>query len=237
MFNGLPNIKTINLTFNLIMHVSSGTFKDLSLNSVHSYNVMVCCMSGPWSKCKVKDDALSHCDNLLSDKYLRYLCWLIAILAFFLNIISFLIHNKNFKSQRNTFPTGHLALADWCFGIYLLIIASADLYFKENYLGYKLTWKGQFICKAAAFFALTMMASPIILCLMMLARYCVIQWPMTSKFKNKTYVKKLVEVFLIVVYAFALFSFLVVLVSLGKIYQQGYAFLFTFQEINHSSFF
>ena len=177
------------------MHVSSDTFKDLSLNSVHSYNVMVCCMSGPWNKCKVKEDAFSNCDNLLSDKYLRYLCWLIAILAFFLNIISFLINNKNFKSLKNTFPTGYLALVDWCFGIYLLIIALADLYYKGNYVGYELAWKGLFICKAAAFFALTsMMASPIILCLMMLARYCVIQWPMTSKFKSKTSVKKLVEV-------------------------------------------
>ena len=199
MFNGLPNIKTINLTLNLIMHVSSGTFKDVAPYSVHSYNVQVCCMSGSWHKCKVKEDALSKCDNLVSSKYLRYLCWLIAILAFVLNIISFLLHNKPFTLHKNTFPTGYLALVDWCFGIYLLIIASADLYYKANYIGYELIWKGHFICKAAAFFALTsMMVSPMILCLMMVARYCVVHWPMTSKYKSKDYVKRLVEVFLIV---------------------------------------
>ena len=199
MFNGLPNIKTINLTFNLIMHVYSGTFKDVSPYSVHSFNVKVCCMSGSWNKCKVKNDAFSNCDNLLSDKYQRYLCWLIAILAFSLNIISFLLHNKNFKTQKNTFPIRYLALVDWSFGIYLLIIASADLYYKGNYVGYELVWKGHFICKVAAFFAFTsMIVSAMILCLMMLARYCVIQWPMTSKYKSKTYVKRLVEVFLIV---------------------------------------
>ena len=199
MFNGLPNIKTINLTLNLIMDVHSGTFKDVCPYSVHSYNVKVCCMSGSWNKCKVKNDAFSNCDNLLSDKYQRYLCWLIAILAFSFNIISFLHHNKNFKSQRNTFPIRYLALVDWCFGIYLLIIASADLYYKGNYVGYELVWKGYFTCKVAAFIALTsMIVSAMILCLMMLARYCVIQWPMTSKYKNKTYVKRLVEVFLIV---------------------------------------
>ena len=199
MFNGLPNIKILNLTFNQIMHVSIDTFKDVSPYSVHSYNVKVCCMSGSWQKCKVKEDAFSYCDNLLSDKYLRYLCWLIAILAFLLNIISFLLHTKNFKSQKNTFPTGYLALVDWCFGIYLLIIASADSYYKGNYVGYELTWKGYYICKVAAFFALTsMVVSPMILCLMMVGRYCVIQWPLTSKYKSKTYVKTIVQVFLIV---------------------------------------
>ena len=49
-----------------------------------------------------------------------------------------------------------------------------------------------------------MVLSPIILCLMMLARYNVVQWPMTSKFKNKTFVKKIIELFLMVATCFCI---------------------------------
>ena len=39
---------------------------------------------------------------------------------------------------------------------------------------------------------------------MMLARYNVVQWPMTSKFKNKTFLKKFIELFLTVVTCFCI---------------------------------
>ena len=47
----------------------------------------------------------------------------------------------------------YLSLVDWFFGVYLLVIASADLYYKDHYVGYELGWKNNFVCKASAFLA------------------------------------------------------------------------------------
>ena len=186
-FNGLTSVRTIDLTFNLIIYVAGDTFKQVSPNTIHSYNLMVCCISGSWNKCKVKQDAFSNCDNLLSKRSMSWLCWLIGILAVFLNTVSFLIHSRKFISQRNTFPTVYLALIDCCFGIYLIIIASADLYYKGIYAGYELDMEEETFCaRYLPFLPLfSMVVSPIILCLMMLARFCVIQWPISSKFTRQ----------------------------------------------------
>ena len=108
------------------------------------------------------------------------------ILAFLLNIITFVLHSKNTKeTEKNTLPLNYLALIDCMCGIYLIIIASADRFYHKNYVGYELSWRTNFICKISSFLALIyMMVFSVILCIMMLVRYCIIQWPMTSKFKN-----------------------------------------------------
>ena len=195
IFKGLTNIKVINLTLNLIMYVSGNTFREVPPNTIHSYNVRVCCLSNSWAKCKVIEDAFSNCNNLLSNKLMKYLSWLVGLFALSLNTVSILIRSKNYKLQNTTLLTVYLSLVDRCFGVYLLLIASADLYYKDYYIGYELEWKNNLMCKASAFLALTsMMASPIILCIFMIARYCVTQWPMTSKFKNKKFVKRVVQI-------------------------------------------
>ena len=166
IFNGLISIKVINLTLNLIAYVSSDTFSEISPNTVYSNNVKVCCLSKPWVKCKVNKDAFSNCDDLLSNRFMKYLCWLIGTFTLSLNAVSLLLHSGNLKLQKDTLPTFYLSLVDWCFGIYLLVMASADWYFKGYYVGYELAWKNNLICKVSAFLALTtMVVSPIILCI------------------------------------------------------------------------
>ena len=104
IFNGLPNIKTINLTFNLVMYVDSDTFREVPPYTVHSFNLKVCCMSESWLKCKVKDNTFSNCDDLLSNNLLKVLCFFIGNLTIFLNIISFF--NKFLVMHTLQFLTG-----------------------------------------------------------------------------------------------------------------------------------
>ena len=197
IFNGLANIKTINLTFNLIMFVDSEIFRDVPPNTVHSFNLKVCCMQVSWTKCKVEKNSFSNCDDLLSNVTMKRLCFLVGSLILFLNMISFIldIRQTRMKNQRQNFCSAYLAFIDWCFGIHLVIIALADMHYKANYIGLEMSWRSSFVCKLASFFALVSMAvSPILLSIMMLTTYCVIKWPMTSKFKNKSFVKRCMEV-------------------------------------------
>ena len=73
------------------MYVSSDTFKEVSPNTVYSYNVRVCCLSNSWTKCKVIEDAFSNFDNLLSNKFMNFFCWLVGIFTLSVNIVSLLI--------------------------------------------------------------------------------------------------------------------------------------------------
>ena len=72
------------------MYVSSDTFKEVSPNTVYSCNVKVCCLSNPWTKCKVVEDAFSNCDNLLSNRFIKHFCWLVGI--FTLSVSNSLLH-------------------------------------------------------------------------------------------------------------------------------------------------
>ena len=189
IFIGLQNIKVVNLTFNLITGIYPNAFNTLPQNTIHSLNTQVCCMSGAWLNCKVKNNKFMNCNALLSNKAVSYTCFSIAILTVLLNLISIVIHIKLFSElQTNKFFTFCLSLADCLYGLYLLIISCADLYYRGYYAGVELIWKQSFVCQISLFIAsLSFIASPIILFVMMLARFCVIEWPMTSKFKCKNF--------------------------------------------------
>ena len=196
-FNGLTNIKTINLTFNLIMYVDTDTFKELSPNTVHSFNIKVCCMSGSWIKCKVKEDSFSNCDDLLSNKIMKKLYFLIGTLIIILNMISLVldITKMGMKKQRQTFSNVYLPFFDWLFGVYLVIIALADWHYKGNYAGLKMAWVNSFPCKLASFLVLvSMTVSPVILHILMLTKFYVIKWPMISKFNDASFIKRYIDV-------------------------------------------
>ena len=132
LFSDLPNIQVINLTHNFITIVSSDIFKHLPSHAVHSFNGRVCCMSGLWSKCKLRTDVFPNCHDLLPSTVLNYLCSLVGILSVCFNFISALIHIKSFNEllPYDLF-TFSLSFIDSLFRIYLLTISVADWYFKD----------------------------------------------------------------------------------------------------------
>ena len=201
VFSGLINIKEINLRFNNIIFVHGNIFREISSNTIYSYNVIVCCLSGPWTECKVKNDVYSNCDDLISKKSMKYLCWVMGILVVLLNSVSFVLQRR-----QNNYV--YLATVDCMLGIHLLIIASADLYFKVNYVGHELAWRNSIICKISSFSAfVSMIISPIILCIIMIARYCVVKWPFTSAFKNQIYIKRIMKFCIIIAIIACTYSF------------------------------
>ena len=83
-------------------------------------------------KCEVNYDPFINCNALLPNKFVSCLCFSFGILTFLVNSISILIHIKLFSQlQTNKFFTLYLTLVDWLYGIYLLIISSADWYTRD----------------------------------------------------------------------------------------------------------
>ena len=102
-------------------------------------------------ECLSVDDDFSSCDNLLRSESYRLFLWLFAIFSFLGNLGSlstrfYLQGQKAWKSAFAIFVT-NLSIADFCMGIYLLIIGSADKIYEGSYVWQDISWKHSFLCQ------------------------------------------------------------------------------------------
>ena len=86
--------------------------------------------------CEAEGERSSYltCDRLLSDRVLVVLMWLIGLNALGGNI--FVLIWKRLASDRNSVQNlllTNLALSDFLMGIYMILIASADIFFGEKF--------------------------------------------------------------------------------------------------------
>ncbi len=88
------------------------------------------------------------CDRLLSDRVLMAMMWLIGVNALGGNL--FVLSRKKTKNEKNkvqTFLLANLAISDLLMGIYMLIIASADIYFNTHFPMQAETWRSGITCR------------------------------------------------------------------------------------------
>ncbi|XP_029792084.1 follicle-stimulating hormone receptor isoform X3 [Suricata suricatta] len=103
--------------------------------------------------CSPKPDAFNPCEDIMGYDILRVLIWFISILAITGNIIVLIILiTSQYKLTVPRFLMCNLAFADLCIGVYLLLIASVDIYTKSQYHNYAINWQTGAGCDAAGFF-------------------------------------------------------------------------------------
>ncbi|XP_077341724.1 follicle-stimulating hormone receptor [Lithobates pipiens] len=104
-------------------------------------------------KCFPKPDEFNPCEDIMGYDFLRILMWCISILAISGNavVLIILITSKS-KFSVPKFLMCNLAFADFCMGIYLLLIASVDIKTKSQYYNYAIEWQTGAGCHAAGFF-------------------------------------------------------------------------------------
>ncbi|XP_069792230.1 lutropin-choriogonadotropic hormone receptor-like [Narcine bancroftii] len=103
--------------------------------------------------CTPEPDAFNPCEDIMGYNILRVLIWFINILAIVGNFLVFivLVVSQN-KLTVPRFLMCNLAFADFCMGIYLLLIASVDLSTKSQYYNYAIDWQTGAGCASAGFF-------------------------------------------------------------------------------------
>lgn len=85
--------------------------------------------------------------------YLRVLIWIICVLAIVGNsVVLLVLLTSRYKLTVPRFLMCHLAFADLCMGVYLMIIASVDIHTRAHYYNYGIDWQEGVGCKAAGFF-------------------------------------------------------------------------------------
>uniref|UniRef100_A0A3Q3IIG0 Thyrotropin receptor n=2 Tax=Monopterus albus TaxID=43700 RepID=A0A3Q3IIG0_MONAL len=122
-------------------HVSD-SFEFALCNELHTDSHRVSCTPLP--------GALKPCEDVMSRGFLRVLVWVVSLLAISANLLVMLILlTSQQKLSVTRFLMGHLAFADFCMGMYLLLIASVDLYTRSHYYHYAIAWQTGSGCSLA----------------------------------------------------------------------------------------
>ncbi|XP_067848287.1 thyrotropin receptor [Heptranchias perlo] len=116
------------------------------------YDYMVC-GGNEEIVCKPEPDEFNPCEDIMGYDSLRIIVWFVNLLAILGNIFVLLILlTSHYKLTVPRFLMCNLAIADFCMGIYLLLIASVDLYTRTEYYNYAIDWQTGPGCNTAGFF-------------------------------------------------------------------------------------
>ncbi|XP_067894234.1 thyrotropin receptor [Heterodontus francisci] len=116
------------------------------------YDYMVC-GGNEEMVCKPEPDEFNPCEDIMGYDSLRIIVWFVNLLAIVGNIFVLLILlTSHYKLTVPRFLMCNLAMADFCMGIYLLLIASVDLYTRSEYYNYAIDWQTGPGCNTAGFF-------------------------------------------------------------------------------------
>jgi hypothetical protein len=82
----------------------------------------------------------------------------------------------------------NLSLSDFLMGVYLAVIGTADVVYRDNYLWHERSWKHSVACRVAGFLSLmSNEVSALMICLITLDRFLVLRFPFsTLRFKGRS---------------------------------------------------
>ncbi|KAL7383751.1 hypothetical protein ABVT39_016846 [Epinephelus coioides] len=110
------------------------------------------CQTRPTLVCTPEADAFNPCEDIAGFSFLRVAIWFINILAITGNLTVLLVtFTSRTKLTVPRFLMCHLAFADLCIGIYLLMIATVDLRTHGHYSQHAIEWQTGPGCSAAGF--------------------------------------------------------------------------------------
>uniref|UniRef100_A0A1B6LGF2 G-protein coupled receptors family 1 profile domain-containing protein n=1 Tax=Graphocephala atropunctata TaxID=36148 RepID=A0A1B6LGF2_9HEMI len=102
--------------------------------------------------CSPAPDAFNPCEDIMGNWSLRVAVWLVSVLALFGNLAVILVLlSSRFRFSVPKFLICNLALADFCMGAYLLLIAIMDARSIGDYFNYAIDWQNGNGCHMAGF--------------------------------------------------------------------------------------
>ncbi|CAM9834707.1 unnamed protein product [Lampetra fluviatilis] len=103
-------------------------------------------------QCAPEPDAFNPCEDLMGHQLLRLSMWFVSVLAVLGNsIVILVILSSHYKLAVPRFLMCNLAFADLCMGVYLLMIASFDVYTRGEYHNHAIDWQTGLGCRLAGF--------------------------------------------------------------------------------------
>ena len=189
----LRHLGFLNVEENKMTGITMATFSDLPRGTQLEVSQPEICV------CFVPDDTLCTatevmspyltCDRLLSDRTLMVVMWLIGLNAIGGNI--FVLCQRKSTSDKGmivqNFLLRNLATSDLLMGVYMLLIASADIYFGQHFPMFAEAWRSGITCRIAGTISiLSSEASVFFVTLLSIDRFICIKYPLSRRKVSKT---------------------------------------------------
>ncbi|XP_003787004.1 thyrotropin receptor isoform X1 [Otolemur garnettii] len=124
-----------------------------TLQAFDSHYDYIVCGDSEDMVCTPKSDEFNPCEDIMGYKFLRIVVWFVSLLALLGNVfVMFILLTSHYKLTVPRFLMCNLAFADFCMGIYLILIASVDLYTHSEYYNHAIDWQTGPGCNTAGFF-------------------------------------------------------------------------------------
>ena len=171
-----------------------GTFKESMFQGGTKINFFVtdeykfCCvrpLSVQETNCYPQKDELSSCDDLIRNKVLRPLIWVIGLVALLGNVSSVLYRIRNHGQQMKVcygIAVLNLAASDSLLGVYLVIIGITDIRYRGIFIYHDESWRHSVWCHLAGILSVVSCeASLLFICLITVDRFLAIKYPFKQK--------------------------------------------------------
>ncbi|XP_070548178.1 G-protein coupled receptor GRL101-like [Ptychodera flava] len=167
------------------------------LSKLVSDDYAFCCLAGiergRIRDCEPSSDIFSSCDDLISDTFMRFVIWVVGLVAFLGNLFVLLRQvrlNDTEKMKISMLLITNLALADVLMGAFLMIIATADVYYRGIYVKNSRLWRiNDFCVVAGALATVSTIMSVFILSLMAVQHALIVNFPLRNTILSPTQLK------------------------------------------------
>ncbi|KAH9491357.1 hypothetical protein Btru_031313 [Bulinus truncatus] len=163
-------------------------FKGLTIrHSLRSSDYKICCpqvlnVNITRDKCEAPDDVISSCSHLIGDTFKRIVIWIVGMVTLIGNSIVLIFRlgwNRSYLGKSYGLFIIGLAASDFLMGIYLLIIATTDIYYRDNFVLEDIHWRYSHVCNLTGFLAtLSSETSTFFICLATLDRFLIVKSPL-----------------------------------------------------------
>lgn len=160
VFEDTPHLQTLWIygESNTLLALDDQSFTGLTNDTLVIVDQAATCCFVTEARCEARSPSAAFltCERLLPEKVLRVAMWILGLCAFLGNILV-LYWRYSRKVRENpvqSFLITNLSISDFLMGVYMLIIASADVYFGDNFPPRAAAWRNGFTCKFAGFLAM-----------------------------------------------------------------------------------
>ena len=192
---GKLKTKYLYLNSSSILDFDEGMFNGLEVDdTIVTDEYKFCCIRPsliPEDRCFPHKDEFSSCSDLMENVALRSLIWVIGLFALLGNVSTFIYRitkdRSKLKLGYGIFVT-NLAASDFMMGVYLIIIAGADAYYRGSYVFEADDWRQSYLCQLAGILAsLSSESTVLFVILITIDRILVVKYPFGQvKFMQKS---------------------------------------------------
>ena len=204
-FNKIFQLTSVVLYNNLVYQVDNMLLDGILINMLLTNNHLICCMKQFKTVCNPHVSWQTSCSPLLLNRIGQSLVMLMFLLIIVCNACSLGSHfqevYKNYfvvnrqEKRKLSMPyqitVGFIDAGNLMYGIYLMLLWFADVYYGKGFFIKKVNWEQTFVCFLAFTTSLSFyVILPIFLFFLSLLRYMVIKHPLNYKFKSPTFVMR-----------------------------------------------